>query len=334
MKQAADALFYLAADRNYFPYACVAARRILQTSSAPLAGFILHNGVSGDDLGFARGYLPESVTFLDTRALVEALTVNASERITKSAYLRLFADVIPEFAPFSRAIYADCDVLFNGDIAQLATAPLGLPLLAAHDMPSYYDLGYRARLGMADDAPYFNSGVLILDLDAIRQGGHLRKARDFAAEHAERCLQHDQDALNAAFEGAWQTLHPLWNAMTNLHWMPPFGSTRARHFSGQKPWRARAYGVEKEALDIYRQLSAGTPWADRFPPYNPKTLSLTLKAAERRLNGLLAGVSGNPRGIRKARLDARLPEIFRLFGEQADHDLPAIAAPERLIGVT
>ncbi|MDI6026570.1 glycosyltransferase family 8 protein [Corticibacterium sp. UT-5YL-CI-8] len=330
----AKTCFYLAADKNYFPFACLAARRILDISRDPLPGYILHTAISDTDRSAAVSLLGDRVTLLDVSHFLDGLSARYDERITKATYIRLFADLLPEFNPYERIVYLDCDVLFNRDPAALAAAEMKLPLLAAHDMPSYYDLGYRSRLSLGDGAPYFNAGVLVMDLPAVREMGLLEKARSFVEQYPERCVQHDQDALNVAFEGKWQTLHPLWNVMTNLHWMPPFATADARHFSGQKPWRSRPTGVEKQAFEIYRALSEPTPWRDRFDRrYNPRSVSLFLKALERRLNGVLAELTGNPRSLRKSRLDRRLPEIMKTFADHADTNLPAVEYPEKVIGV-
>lgn len=330
----AKTCFYLAADKNYFPFACLAARRILDISRDPLPGFILHTAISDADRTAAVSLLGDRVSLLDVSHFLDGLSAHYDGRITKATYIRLFADLLPEFTPFDRIVYLDCDVLFNRDPLALAAAEMTLPLLATHDMPSYYDLGYRSRLSLGEGAPYFNAGVLVMDLPAVREMGLLEKARNFAEEYPERCLQHDQDALNVAFEGKWQTLHPLWNVMTNLHWMPPFATAYARHFSGQKPWRSRPTGVEKPAFEIYRALSEPTPWRDRFDrSYNPRSVNLFLKALERRLNAATARITGNQRSLRKARLDRRLPEIMKTFADHADNNLPAAEWPEKLIGV-
>src|SRR5262245_8544776 len=204
--------FFLASDATYFPYACLAALRALELSARPMAGFILQVGTTETDRAIAAELLGPNVSLVDASNFLHGLAYRYDTRITKAAYLRLFPDLLPEFGPYSRVIYLDCDVLFNRDPSELASIDLRAPLLAAHDLTAYYDLGYRDRLPVRPGAPYFNSGVMVFDMPAVRKAGLLEAARHFAENFPEQCVQHDQDALNVAFEGKWQTLHPLWNA--------------------------------------------------------------------------------------------------------------------------
>ena len=309
--------FFLASDRNYFPYACLAALRALELSAGPIVGFILHVGTTEEDRATATKMLGERVGFVDASNFLHGLAYKYDARITKASYLRLFADLVPEFEPYSRVIYLDCDVLFNRDPADLASIDLRAPLLAAHDLTSYYDLGYRDRLPVRPGAPYFNAGVMVFDMPTVREAGLLEAARHFAEIHSEKCVQHDQDALNVAFEGRWQTLHPLWNAMTNLHWMPAFSETFARHFSGKKPWAKNPIGVESEAVAIYRRLSAGTQWADQFQqPSRWTSLTLAMKKFERTTKAAVAHLGTNRRRLRRARLNKKLSLIWELLAER------------------
>ena len=53
--------FILASDRNYFPYACLAALRALELSAGPIVGFILHVGTTEEDRHNAHEMLGERV---------------------------------------------------------------------------------------------------------------------------------------------------------------------------------------------------------------------------------------------------------------------------------
>jgi len=322
--------FFLASDRDYFPYACLAALRALELSAWQASGFILHVDATEADRVAAAQLLGDSIGIVDASSFLQGLSYRYDGRITKTAYLRLFADLVPEFKPYSRVIYLDCDVLFNRDLSDLASIDLRVPLLAAHDLTAYYDLGFRDRLPVGPGAPYFNSGVLVFDLPNVREARLLEAARYFAENHGEQCVQHDQDALNVAFEGNWQTLHPLWNTMTNLHWMPAFSKTFARHFTGKKPWTNNPTGVETEAIAIYRRLSARTKWADKFrQPSRWMTLTLAMKRLERTANAALAHLDADGRRLRRARFNQKLSLIWDLLSEDANNCQLARSFPER-----
>lgn len=324
--------YFLACDGNYLPFACLAAKRASELSAVPIRGYILHAGAEDERLKAASCFLPECVELVDASKLIDDLPLNFNARITKATYLRLFADLLPQFASYERVAYFDCDVLFNRDPGELLSSVMHAPLLAAHDLPAYYDLGYRERLPLQPGAPYFNSGVLVFDMPTVRDSGLLDRARDFATRYPDRCVQHDQDALNVAFEGNWQTLHPLWNAMTNLHWMPAFEDTYARHFSNKKPWSTSPIGVEAEAMAVYRRLASGTEWASLFQG-SPSSGSLAMKGLERRVRAAFAHIGRDQRRRRRALLDRQLPSITAHLGEHADQRLAALSFPKRVFGL-
>ncbi|WP_137931858.1 glycosyltransferase [Mesorhizobium comanense] len=326
--------YFLACDGNYLPFAALAAKRAGELSATSTRGYILYAGPEDDRFEAVSRVLPPDVEMVDASRFLDGLSLNFSARITKATYLRIFADLVPQFEPYERVAYFDCDVLLNRDPAELLSSAMSAPLLAAHDLPSYYDLDYRRRLSLRAGAPYFNAGVLVFDMPAVRNAGLLEKARQFATDHMELCVQHDQDAMNVAFEGSWQTLHPLWNAMTNLHWMPAFTQTYARHFSSKKPWSRNPVGVESEAMAIYRRLAAGTEWAQLFQSSSTSvSLSLAIKRIERKARTAIAHLGRDQRRLRRARFEEKLPSITARLAEHADSGVAGLEFPEREFGL-
>ncbi|KAI0829280.1 glycosyl transferase [Trametes gibbosa] len=110
--------------------------------------------------------------------------------------------MIPQL-PVERVLYLDADVLVRGDLRELWDTDLqGNPIAAAVDIG--FPMGHDTARG-----PYFNAGVLLMDLASIRARiGELNATA--TALKAAKML--DQDALNAHFAGAWLPLSLRWNA--------------------------------------------------------------------------------------------------------------------------
>lgn len=325
-----DACYFFAADGKYFPYACIAARRVIDVSGTTLPGVILQTGVGREDLEAATALLGNDVAIVDMSREIEGFKVN-TDRLGLAAYMRLFVDVLPVFRPYRALVYADCDVLFNRSVADLAGTPLKGPLLAAHDEQQYFELKYRARLPLNLGAPYFNSGVLVFNMEQVRAEGLLEQTRRFAQERRDICLQHDQDALNVVFEGRWQTMDPRWNVMTNFNSQIPFAEAFARHFSWGKPW-SKPLGVEPEAQAIYREMALNTPWADRFAPSPAANrVRWLLKRFSRKFDAPLGLFTGKQKLRKRARYDARRSQA--VFAAQAARGMIADSFPERQIGL-
>ena len=112
---------------------------------------------------------------------------NAKTRFTPYSMLRLLADEIDEIP--SKIIYLDTDTIINNDLHQLFDI----------DITDY-------ELGTVDDLfnwlvpsrwfvkHYFNSGVLLINMDMIRQTKLFKKTREYMQTH--KLLFPDQDALN------------------------------------------------------------------------------------------------------------------------------------------
>lgn len=138
-------------------------------------------------------------------------------RWPKVVYARLMlAELLP--GDVGRVIYLDCDTLVRAPIEDLYTIDLGgQPLGAVRDSTApFISLGRdMARNGEIFDGavPYFNSGVLVLDLAAWRQ---LDLRADLARLDAQGILPQlyfDQDLLNLIFRGRWQALPWRWNTI-------------------------------------------------------------------------------------------------------------------------
>lgn len=192
--------------------------------------------------------------------------------LTRAAYARL---LIPALLPssVSKVIYLDADLLVLADIGGLWSEPFGgAACLAVQDIsapwmdcavtiPNYDRCGtYLGRhpaipnyreLGFAPGDPYFNSGVLVMDLDWCRAEDISQKALGFLKANRRHVLWADQYALNVAFHGHWLPLDISWNQGAHIFHYPdwvhsPFDfetlsrcrfAPRIVHFTTKdKPW--------------------------------------------------------------------------------------------------
>ena len=59
---------------------------------------------------------------------------------------------------------------------------------------------FKDAVGVDTDA-YFNSGVLLINLDYWREHNITQQLLDFVCTNPNKCLLHDQDAINAVLYG-------------------------------------------------------------------------------------------------------------------------------------
>lgn len=107
--------------------------------------------------------------------------------------------------PVERVIYrVDADTLVRADVR-----PLWDTDLAGRPLGAVPDVGYPVGHAGVQRAPYFNAGVLLMDLARVR--AEMPRLLEAAAQY-ETSLHRDQDALNDVFRGEWLALGMKWNA--------------------------------------------------------------------------------------------------------------------------
>lgn len=143
-----------------------------------------------------------------------------NEQTSYSPYcmLRLFIDLIPELS--GKVLYLDVDVLANKDIT----------LLYDKDISNYEYAVAKDYYGKFLIHPNYimNSGVMLLNLDKIRETGLLQKARVLAMNN--KFLFPDQTAISKSTTSRL-ILSQRFNDQKFLH-----KSTVVRHFSKRLFW--------------------------------------------------------------------------------------------------
>jgi lipopolysaccharide biosynthesis glycosyltransferase len=251
----------LACDDNFIPYTAVAARRIACYATEKFPIIVVSDGVSDENKTLARKFCPR-IAFIEAGHLFDGRILPVSRNNTRAAILRLFLDEI--LSDFDRAVYLDSDISPMTDVSPLLSmAPKAAPVIAGYDLTGPPTLENTVRLGMSDGAAYFNSGVAVYDLKAVRDELIFADALKFAQENPDRCRYVDQDSLNVVLDGRWQVLDWRWNALNHIsNRLPkqPF----IRHFAGNTPWSRSKVGVESRFVGEWRSDLAESPWPGRF----------------------------------------------------------------------
>lgn len=179
--------------------------------------------------------------------------------------------LLPELMPHAdKVLYLDSDMVAADSLQPLWQVDLGDHLLGAVTNPFYPFMPPHAEnLGLAP-GDYFNSGMLLMNLAAMRAHGTLTRCIEFARAQPHAAYP-DQDALNLVCRGRWLPLHPRWNAQSTLFelpaaslpWPPGEVDHAVRkpalvHFIGPfKPWH---YLCRHPRQRDYLEAAAQTPW--------------------------------------------------------------------------
>ena len=191
--------------------------------------------------------------------------------ISKAAYYRLMlSEILP--ASIHKVLYMDGDLIVRGSLASLWDTELtGYAVAAAVDGLSG-DIEIYNRLRIPIEKVYFNSGVMLVNLDYWREHAVINEFYDFIRTRAEDIALWDQDVLNYVFQDR-KTLFPIKYNLTSgfLFKTPRFDYWKNErelkealknpvvvHFAGDKPW--------------YYYLRAPHPFTSTWKLYQDQTL--------------------------------------------------------------
>ena len=150
---------------------------------------------------------------------------------------RLFmGEMLPESV--KRVLYLDCDTVVVRSLKKMWKEDLGDAVLGAVMEPTIYE-AVKESIDLGKDDGYYNSGMLLVDLERWRKENVQEKLMSFLKEKGGALFASDQDLLNGALKGKIHTLMPEWNFFPNYRYFSY--KTLVEHSS--------AYGaVSKEAL--------------------------------------------------------------------------------------
>ena len=123
------------------------------------------------------------------------------------------------------------------------------------------------ELGLTSKQPYFNAGVMLIDMNHWRASEIASRAGLYIQRYGKKVHFNDQEALNAVIGANWTPLNDRWNYSAN-----PFHAKRQNlrgnkpaiiHFAGRvKPWDLPDLGASQ---NLYFQYLDKTSWHGTRP---------------------------------------------------------------------
>jgi lipopolysaccharide biosynthesis glycosyltransferase len=229
------------ADECYLPYALFAADQLHRTA-AVMDFDIVICAPEGTVIPDTLTHLDIRLSAIQTQGLFDGLYLDG--RRTEAVYHRLALPLV--FAgDYDRLLYLDSDIFVHGgDFSRLFGIDFGDHAIAAVRDNYQWTKPNRqmqdfANVGL-EPAKYFNSGVMLMDVDAYQSQKILEQCITFGRANSDKLRQHDQELLNCVLHGNWSELSPVWN------WQQPIRSAYYEtmqpvvitHFIGPcKPWQ-------------------------------------------------------------------------------------------------
>ena len=266
-----------ACDDRYLPHTATMLRSLFE-HNAVVRIHLFYSSIKRRDLAKLTSFVEKHGTWILTYEISSA-EFHALKVSKLVPYYRILA---PHLLPVNlkKVLYLDSDLIVMHPLEELWDIDLVDRALAAviDGNP-----GRATELGLPAGAKYFNSGVMLINLEFWRRHDIEKKVIEFIKRNPDKLEHWDQDALNAVLVDNWTELNTHWNVQyETIIKAPPIYDAAVAHFCGDvKPWHwSKDYSFRHE----YRVYRKKTPW----PWYRlelrsgwPKRLQLSLRALAR-----------------------------------------------------
>ena len=229
----------LACDRNYFPYALCVANNLYQQEGARDYDIVI---VNSDGCKSPKAVSIPNLEVLHPNEPNPFESLGSRSRHGLATYLRF---LVPSLLAnrYQKVLFLDSDTIVAKPLSPIFDIDLGDRCIGAvrdnlqwrtprRQMPEFSERGLSC-------APYFNAGVLLIDIDSFNRSNYLEKAVAMATRPGESLPRNDQSLLNILFYKSWVEISPIWN--WQYTWSSKLFADLAEpiiyHFIGKKkPW--------------------------------------------------------------------------------------------------
>lgn len=205
----------LCTDSNLVTQTAVLINSIIYCNSENLLNFhILTLGLKKSDEKILESYKNKNVT-ITIYPILEKTFISLPIHmgyITKGTYLRFFIEsTLP--ANIKKVLYLDVDTIVCENLTELWNEDIDGYAVAATKDVECDDICRYNRLNYDNIDSYFNAGVLLINLSYWREKQISKKSLNFLTEYPQKCLFHDQDALNFTLHGKVKFISHKYNVM-------------------------------------------------------------------------------------------------------------------------
>ncbi len=189
--------------------------------------------------------------------------------ISLATYYRL---LIPELIPDEdRVLYLDCDIVVRKPLSDIFNKEFENNLVLG-----VVDVSLKEHSERLNVKKYVNGGVLLLNCKKMREENSVEKIIDWINNNQEKIECHDQDVINAVFNGRIEYIENIYNAQVKKLHDTIFSGIKDPaiiHFiSPKKPWvHWKPLNSTPWAREYFKALE-DTPWDNFIKQYKKKAM--------------------------------------------------------------
>ncbi|MBR1579420.1 MAG: hypothetical protein IJ668_02850 [Selenomonadaceae bacterium] len=273
-------------DGHYSKFVGTSMTSVFENTGQRVTVHILHDNTltvgNRDKFIYLAGKYGQRVEFYN----VELLAADRIEKIksympewTKQSFSigSIYRLIIHEIVRVNKIIYLDSDIIVRRDINSLWKFNIDdYPLAAIPECLNGMEPKknfWLCNLGIVADGDYFNSGVLVLNIERLKRNEEvLRRGYEFISTRRE-CQLFDQDILNYCLAAAALKLPAEFNSF--VRWERRQGSavgSKIYHFIGTFLGEGLSFNLDDPFNRLYFDYFTKSPW------FGLETLSNVSKA--------------------------------------------------------
>ncbi|MDU1350005.1 glycosyltransferase family 8 protein [uncultured Clostridium sp.] len=259
-------------NSNYIRQLVIMLYSILESNKdAKLNVYIAHKKLTKDDFNYIERFLNKNRCKIIPVEINDEILKNApiTKRYPKEMYFRIFA---AQFLPkdLDRILYLDPDIVVINSLKELYFMDFenNYYIAASHVNKGMQKLN-ELRLDMERDSHYINSGVMLMNLNVLRENQKVDEVFEYIEKNKNRLLLPDQDVLSGLYGKKTKTVDSLMYNLSerylrlynmnlknidkriNLDWVRE--NTVIIHYCGRnKPWKDNYFGE----LDMFYKYYA------------------------------------------------------------------------------
>lgn len=235
-------------DDEYAKFACTAITSIIENASKDYKYKIniVHRGLSEENMTKLSNLSNENfdIEFKKMKDEIEKIaerdenTYARFDYFALSIYFRIFiADMFPEY---KKGLYLDSDIIVLGDISKLYNNDIQDNIIGAcvdmsiQDVPEFFN--YVENAVGIDRTRYVNSGVLLMNLEKMREEKFSLKFMELMSTYYFETVAPDQDYINALCAEKICFLNQEWDVMP-MNKKEEYKEPKLIHYNlFKKPW--------------------------------------------------------------------------------------------------
>lgn len=265
------------ADNNYAAYCGVMLTTLYENNKdCDIDVYLLTDGLSENEIRkfqqFEQHYKTTIHIITVRRESFRHCPVREGDHVSLTAYYRVACDeLLPK--TLHKILYLDCDIMVKCDLRPLWNMDIADKAMGV--VVDGWHIRNEKRLEL-ENKTYFNSGVLLINLDYFRENRISEKCLNYIHDFPDKIILHDQDVLNIICHGQLLYLPLKYNFQTaflrtertfddslveDVHISINDGNLIVHFDAFPKPWNKHLH-VEHPFTKEWRRYRKRSLWSD------------------------------------------------------------------------